>query len=326
MLRFEVGADDLLHSRFALSPLFELENLLRVLAGLNHVRLPWGGRLKPVYARLWRETELEVLMALMSNRYGPAFVVPPPLGMAQSIQDDLEAVRATPLKVARAEIAEALRYRPTPDARILRALRGREVVARIADVLEQVWHELLAPDWPQLRAICERDVVYRSGELGRAGWAAALAGLHPQVRWRDDGIEISRLRKPLTVQLGGAGLLFIPSVFIWPKVAVHAEDPWPKAIVYPARGTASLWEPSKAAPGALTDLLGRSRAALLLMLAEPASTTQLARSANLAVGSVNDHLRVLERAGLLSSARSGRSVLYRRTPLGEVVAGIEDQD
>jgi DNA-binding transcriptional ArsR family regulator len=323
MLRFEVGADDLLHSRFALSPLFELENLLRVLGGIGHQKLPWAARLRPAFARLGRDTDLGALLALFSHRYGPGFVVPPPQSLAQSIDDDLAKMRATPLKVARAEIAQALSYRPTSDPGLLRVLRGRDVVARLADVLERAWHELLAPDWPQLRAICERDVIYRSGELSRAGWAAALSGLHPRVRWRNDGIEISRLHRAGPVQLGGAGLLFIPSVFVWPKLAVHSEDPWPKTIVYPARGTASLWERNVAAPGALADLVGRSRAALLLMLAEPASTTQLARSANLAVGSVGDHLRVLERAGLLSSARSGRSVLYRRTPLGDAIAGIE---
>jgi DNA-binding transcriptional ArsR family regulator len=323
MLRFEVGADDLLHSRFAISPLFELENLLRVLGGISHHRPPWTARLKPAFARLSRETDLDALMALLSHRYGPGFVVPPPQGLAQSIEDDLATMRATPLKVARAEIAEALSHKPTSDPRLLRLLRGRDVVARLAEVLERAWRELLAPDWPQLRAICERDVIHRSGELSRAGWAAALSALHPQVRWHDDGIEISRFPRTEPIQLGGAGLLFIPSVFVWPKLAVHAEDPWPKAIVYPARGTASLWESSAAAPGALADLVGRTRAALLLMLAEPASTTQLAHSVNLAVGSVGDHLRVLEKAGLLASARSGRSVLYRRTALGDVIAGIE---
>ncbi|HCU50104.1 MAG TPA: hypothetical protein DGG94_09945 [Micromonosporaceae bacterium] len=130
------------------------------------------------------------------------------------------------------------------------------------------------------------------------------------------------LNHPAPIKLGGAGLLFIPSVFIWPKLAVHSDDPWPKAIVYPARGTASLWEPPAVTSGALADLVGRSRAMLLLALADPASTTQLAHTTGLAIGSVGDHLRLLEKAGLLSSARSGRSVLYRRTPLGDVIAGI----
>lgn len=40
----------------------------------------------------------------------------------------------------------------------------------------------------------------------------------------------------------------------------------------------------------------------------------------LAVGAVGDHLPVLRRAGLVRSARAGRSVLYRRTPLGAALA------
>jgi hypothetical protein len=32
------------------------------------------------------------------------------------------------------------------------------------------------------------------------------------------------------------------------------------------------------------------------------------------------------RAGLLSTARSGRSVLYRRTPLGDLIAGVGEAD
>lgn len=324
MLRFEVTAADLLRSRFALSPLFEVTCLLRLLSGLSQHRLPWAARLQPGFARLRRNTDLDGVRALLSHRYGPSFMVPPPQSLAQSIEDDLAMVRTTPTKIVRAEIAEALRRRPVSDPRILRTLRGPDVLARIADVLEQVWHELIAPDWPQLRAICERDVIYRSTELSRRGWAAALAGLHPQVRWHDGGIQIGQLSSPEPVRLGGSGMLFIPSVYIFPRVAAHAEDPWPKAIVYPARGIAALWEHTKTVPGALSELIGRSRARLLLALAEPASTTQLSRTTDLAAGSVGDHLRLLERAGLLTSARSGRSVLYRRTPLGDVIAGIGD--
>ena len=48
MLRFEVDTDDLLHSRFALSPAFELCNLLRMLEQPSRRRLPpsWAERLR----------------------------------------------------------------------------------------------------------------------------------------------------------------------------------------------------------------------------------------------------------------------------------------
>src|SRR4051812_41974322 len=106
MLRLEVAAEDLLHTRFAVSPLFELGALLRRLSGLA----PLGpfARLRPAYERLRAETDLDAVVALHTARYGADFVGSPPAGMQQTWQDDLAAVRATPLPVARREIARAL--------------------------------------------------------------------------------------------------------------------------------------------------------------------------------------------------------------------------
>jgi hypothetical protein len=180
VLRFVLEADDLLRSRFALSPLIELDNLLRRLSGLSPHRLPaaWSARLTPVYHRLRATTDLDVVLALLSRAYGPDFTAPPPRSLAQSIEDDLATVRATTLPDARREIARCLDRRPVNDERILAILRSEEVVERTARALETAWQELLAADWPQLRAVCERDVVHRAGQLSRSGWAAALEGLH----------------------------------------------------------------------------------------------------------------------------------------------------
>jgi DNA-binding transcriptional ArsR family regulator len=323
VIRFEVRMDDLLHSRFAVSPLSELDNMLRKLSGLKRNRLPatWSARLTPVFRRLRREASLDAVLALMNPRGGATFIAPPPRGLAQTIDDDLATVRATPVPEARREIAEFTGNRPV-DPRVQAVLNAEDVTSRIADILATAWRELLAADWPQIRAICERDVVHRAAQLGSGGWAAALDGLHPRIRWRDGGIDILRTRTNRTVALAGQGLLVVPSVFIWPDVVGYLDEPWPKAMIYPARGTSALWEtPASAHTGALGDLLGASRARLLLALAEPASTSQLARSLGLAVGAVGDHLAVLHRAGLLSRARAGRSVLYRRTPLGDALVG-----
>ena len=76
-----------------------------------------------------------------------------------------------------------------------------------------------------------------------------------------------------------------------------------------------------AAPGSALDrLLGPSRATILVALEEPASTTQLVATLGQSLGDIGDHLAVLREAGLISRARSGRWVLYRRTPFGDVLA------
>jgi DNA-binding transcriptional ArsR family regulator len=143
--------------------------------------------------------------------------------------------------------------------------------------------------------------------------------MHGSIRWRDGGIEAPTSRS-VTVRLDGDGLLFVPSVFVWPGVAVYVEPPWPFALVYPARGIAALWERAvPAPPQALAGVLGRARAQLLTALDNPASTSQLVQLLGLSLGAVGDQLAALRRAGFVARERSGRSVLYRRTPVGDAV-------
>ncbi len=324
MLQIEVGSEDLVHSRFAISPLFELVSALRVLAEFprrtSPALQPWLGRSYGRYQALRDRVDVDAVLALQPPGYGADFLSPPPSGIATTIDDLLHAVRRTPLHQAHAEVAAALQQQPPVAPRIQAVLTGDRVTEHLADVLDAAWRALLAPEWPLLRAILERDVVHRAGRLVSAGWAGALGDLHADLRWRGGHIESARWPDQVA-RLGGEGLLLVPSVFIWPGLAVTLDPPWPPALVYPARGVAAIWqrpEDSEAAVG-LARLLGASRAAVLLALEDPTSTTQLVGVLQQSLGGVGDHLAALHRAGLVSRARSGRSVLYRRTPVGDAV-------
>jgi DNA-binding transcriptional ArsR family regulator len=101
---------------------------------------------------------------------------------------------------------------------------------------------------------------------------------------------------------------------------VSDREPWLPGVIYPARGIATLWEQAPAAPGGLARLIGGSRATMLADLAAPRSTTELAIRLSLSPGTTSHHLAALREAGLVTSRREGRSVLYARTPLGDALA------
>ncbi len=95
----------------------------------------------------------------------------------------------------------------------------------------------------------------------------------------------------------------------------------PAALAYPARGIAELWQPARTLQSdALARLLGRTRAALLESLAEPASTHTLARRHGLAASTVSEHLAALRDARLVSSRRQRHAVMYQQTRLGTALA------
>jgi DNA-binding transcriptional ArsR family regulator len=327
VLRIHTGNEDLARSRFAVSPLWELVHMLRLLAQPadaceDRGLVTWLSAARVRYQSLCQETEVDVILALQPPGYGTDFLSPVPADMSTTIEDLLAQVRATPVDQAHHEIAVALQRQPPVEPAVQRILTSDRVAHHAADILAAAWESILRPEWPTLRAVLERDVVHRAGELASKGWAAALADLDPDLGWHDGRIELRRLAEDEDAELGGRGLLFVPSVFIWPRLAVTLDPPWPPALIYPARGLAALWQrpPDGARPAAALDrLLGRSRAAILLALDHPASTTQLTATLSQSLGGLGGHLAVLRDAGLLTRARSGRSVLYRRTRAGDIL-------
>jgi len=324
MLRIEVSAQDIMASRFAISPLIETLHAVWAISGRMEVGAlrDWVARSRPAYLRLQESMpELRALVALyVPRRYTPDFIAPPPTGVNVTFEDEIATMRATPAEQAHAEIARSLQDRaPLPEP-VMRVLRDRDVVARIADALEALWREVIAPSWPRFHAILERDMVQRAGRLATYGWRAALDDLSPQVRWRDDDAACGHIEMRIgaddrTCHLGGRGLLFVPSVFIKKAGAYldYVTDAWPYALIYPARGVAA----PQRTPGGLARLIGRTRTAILTELEVPATTTQLAARLGLSIGGTGDHIAALREAGLISGVRTGRSVLYHRTPLGD---------
>lgn len=322
------GPQDLLRCRFAVSPLCQTHEAVRTLRrpGRHGYHLPWLRRIRGALAGL----DLSELWALMpSPGYTPDFLGPPPESPCPSFEEELARLRATDPAAARVEMARSLATAPrsagAPLARELLADPAR-AVRRLAEVTEKAWEALVAPDWPRLRELLEADIAFRSRQLATGGLERLFADLRPAMSWAEEGRLTVRTKGgvPPSQALDGRGLLLMPSVFVWPEVVSGFAPPWQPTVIYPVRGIGGLWQrPSPGAAGALVRLLGANRAAILGGLAEPASTTALARRHGLAPSSVSEHLAVLRAAGLLTARRQGRQVLYERTPLGMALAAGE---
>ncbi|MEV5754611.1 DUF5937 family protein [Actinoallomurus sp. NPDC052308] len=349
MIEFLFAPDDVARVRFAFSPLWELMHSLRVLADPSRraLHLPWVRAVRP---RL-RGLDLTPLRALVpASGYMPDFLTPPPESPLPDFAAELARVRATPARRVAVEIrdvgkdaegpafrapssAEAF-VRAGTDAAGLRARRRamaeapERALGEVADLIAAYWEAALEESWPRMRALLEGDVLRRSRALTERGAEGLFAGLHEAVRWHGDRLAVQR-RWHHHGPLAGRGLVLVPSAFVWPAVSVMT-PPYQPMLSYPAYGVATLWETAPAAPpDALAALIGRRRAALLLALTVPASTTELAGRLAVTPGAISQHLGVLRACGLVTGHRVGRRVLYARTAAGDALAGaggVVDED
>ena len=111
----------------------------------------------------------------------------------------------------------------------------------------EYWDRSLAAHWPRLRALLEGDVLYRARRMADGGAQQLFADIDPAVSWKDGVLRIVK-RAEATVELDERGLLFVPSVFVWPAVVLITAAPWQPTLIYPARGVGSLWEPEQVRP------------------------------------------------------------------------------
>jgi DNA-binding transcriptional ArsR family regulator len=325
MLEIVFDTEALTSVRFAISPTIELVASTAVLEDPSRgaLHLPWVQRARPRTADL----DLSSLRALQgSNIYNPDFIHPVPTSPLTRFEEELDSMVATPPEQIRAEVQVAYEGHPIPAVLSPFLAEPRAAVRGLAELMRRYWEQAIADDWERIRSLLEHDILYRARQIADGGTRALFADLDETVSW-DDGVL--RIDKDCCGHLklsGGRldlderGLLLIPSVFAWPKVLVVTAPPWQPALIYPARGIGMLWESRRdAAPDALARLLGRNRAAVLIALDCPRSTTELAGLLGVTSGGISQQLTVLAEAGLVNRRRVRRHVLYLRTLDGDAL-------
>jgi DNA-binding transcriptional ArsR family regulator len=314
MIEIVFDTEALTRVRFAISPTIELAASLNVLEDPSRgaLHLPWVERVRPRAADL----DLATFRALQdSHTYNPDFIHPLPTSPLTRFEDELEAMVATPSEQIRREVRVAYEGRDIPAVLSPFLNQPRAAIRELAELMRRYWACAIADDWERIRALLEHDVLYRARQIADGGTRALFADLDESVRWDDGVLYIDKdCDAGGRLDLDDRGLLLIPSAFAWPKVFVVTAPPWQPAVIYPARGVGMLWESTRdAAPDALARLLGRNRAALLMALDCPRSTTELAGLLGVSSGGVSQQLTVLAQAGLVNRRRVRRHVLYLRT-------------
>jgi DNA-binding transcriptional ArsR family regulator len=314
VLRLHFTADDLLRTRFAAAPapLVEMSLALAALQRRDTLFDNWrresGARLPRVGRTL--------LQLVPPSAASPLFLDP----ISDGLDDGLDTVLSSPGGFVRRELRRICSA-GQPITPWIRALDERDPDAwRLLGAAVRSAHgALVEPAWSRVWQSFRGEVAWRGRLIGESGLMAALETLHPAVRWRDTTLEIDT-RRQYSVRLAGRGVTLLPSAFLTTRPLVGAHPDGSILVVYPALTALPLVEESPVQEP-LAELLGRTRAAVLGLAAEPRTTGQLARELGISAASASEHARTLRAAGLLVTERAGKAVLHSRTSLGDRLIG-----
>lgn len=321
MVAVGLSANAVARIRFAVSCLWEVAASVRVLRHPNShaVHLPWVAKVRPrlVDAGLIG-TEGGLLWRLIpaEPRYMPDFLTPPPDGLTPDLDTELAVLRTTPPEVVRAHVDL---YEDVHTGVVRDLYEDPESgLCRLADEITEYWDIALAADWPRIRILLDTEVHARARVLAENGAAVLLDNLHQRIRWQGDGLSITQRYCSAADVPSGGGMVLIPSVFVWPSVLSVWTGDSPQ-LAFPAHGAATLWEGPARASEALSAVIGRGRAQLLVEMRAPVSTTELARRTGMSASGVSQHLAALRAAGLVAAHRDGKSILNTRTTVAEAL-------
>jgi len=314
MLRYELTEADVGDIKFGVSPLCEMGLSLRALKEPERYPLqaPWLARTDAARTGV----DVDVLLGLINDRlWTPDFLNPRPSSPLTRLPEELAALGRLDPRGVLGQLEELHGSVPP-------SFRGTPAAAlqRIVTVLGDYWERAFQPHWPRMRSILQADIVHRGRRIAHGGLAMMLNEIAPEVSFADNVVTVrNRDLHPWVVPARGRGLTLVPTMFA-NRASVPLGGDEPPLILYSARGQGVMWQTENPVTiGAVSALLGRTRTALLLALAEPASSTELGLRFDVSASAVNQHLRALRDGGLVTSTRYGHSVLYFRSELGSAL-------
>jgi DNA-binding transcriptional ArsR family regulator len=320
---WQVSADTLAGGRFVVSPLAETTASLLTLergTAAHPGERAWLDAHQGAYREYAAGHPVvpRLVRAAMARCWIPALItVAPAAEGGQAFADELARISGMPPDAPAADLAAVI-----GDTPLAASLSAPGLPGQAAELLDWVWTEAVQPYWRHRRRIIEADIIARTAQLSQGGWTAALPEMRHGMRWLGEGrLQVNVQEKPPR-EISGAQLVFAP---VTPQVGwVAWDEPYRYAVMYPCSGALADPGDRGRAPEPLAALLGPARAAILVLLGTPKTTTQLAALTGQRLGSVGRHLKVLRDARLLQRRRAGKSVLYYRSAEGDALVRVQD--
>ncbi|MFE2407645.1 ArsR/SmtB family transcription factor [Kitasatospora sp. NPDC059408] len=302
--------------------MMELNAALRVLQDRGQ-DVRFGAWRREVRGRLGPQARM-LLDLVPSHGLSPGFLNPTG---TRSVAELLEAVAATPGRRIREDLAEVAAVQPVPGwARALG--EDRELLGRLVGALGHVHDVLLAPYRAPAEDLLAADRAARGRDLLEGGVQRLFNQLLPsRIRWEAPVLSVKMFSGlDEDMHLDGRGLLLIPSAFVTGAAVVFPEGRPQPVLLYPAHqpdAVRPLGSASAPTSAALTALLGRTRAAVLLAIAEQdgCTTGAIASAVRISAASASEHATVLRAAGLISTLRDRTTAIHSPTTAGLTLLG-----
>jgi DNA-binding transcriptional ArsR family regulator len=332
---------------FAWSPLFESVLSLPVVVEPKRtpLHLPWARRTRELPDDLLAEIRTLVGAFLP---YFPGIFEVGLLGDSPEFADEIEAFRSIDDEIVAHELTLGYGHTacgfdygdcsmvddPAYRASVCDAALDDEVLAlvrqafddpgalreRYAVMLERYWELAFADEWARIVPRIEAEVTDGARALVIGGITRLIDELLPEGHW-DESVPGVVLGKPYDalVDVAERGrLLFVPTVYGWPKVMLELERRWAMALFVPLR---HLRQPTVATATDAEVVSGcralgdETRLQILRLVADsPRSTKELSSLLSLSDSAISRHLQILDAAHLVSSRRDGYFVLYSLRP------------
>ncbi|MGW1848955.1 ArsR/SmtB family transcription factor, partial [Streptomyces sp. NPDC001966] len=328
LLRFHLTNQDLARLRVAPRPhpLWEIYFSLLALQSREEALhfTPWRQAVRRSLAQAGLTNAIQALSYLYPlNGYSPDFLVPGD----ESVELDtgLDLLMSTSCSTLQAQMTAFGRDTKHMPGWCRNLADGDPDMMRRLGVLLSRYHKIaIAPYAKPIQEAFTAERGVRADVLADRG-AEGLISSYPSqlLAWREGtlGMHCS-LAEDFDFQVDGRPLTLLPSFFSVQPTASVASDR-PLTLGYPVARplgwhaqTPHVTSSGPTSRHALNRLIGPSRTAALDALDGIMSTSQLAEALHLSLPTASRHAAALRDAGLVTSRRSGQSVLHTRTPLG----------